>query len=187
MAKLDEQTAEERDQPKPVKKEKTKKEVIPKLPKSKPLTEESQEVSEEAEVKVAPVVKSKKPRIRKERKDEILTKVCPVEVCLPEICCADMEGELASPTTARTTSRPFVHPASREPSIYRCDTVIGASYGQTGAPASCSKITRSARHDPITAGHFFALRGFIRVTITALCNSYETGCRERRRGDELWG
>lgn len=50
-----------------------------------------------------PFVKLKKTA-RKDR-EEILSKVCVVEVCKPEICCADLEGKLPFSTTAQTSFR----------------------------------------------------------------------------------
>ena len=54
---------------------------------------------EEAVAKIeAPFIKPKK--IVKKRWKQILTKVCAIEVCKPEICCADLEGKFPFPTTA---------------------------------------------------------------------------------------
>lgn len=90
--KTDEQIAEEQEQPKPVKKEKTRKVIKPKL--STEFLTEKVTVSEKAEEAIAPVVKSRE-KMKERRKGGILTKVCSIEVCPPEICCADMEGELS--------------------------------------------------------------------------------------------
>lgn len=46
-----------------------------------------------------------KPRKTVKKRKEILNKVCAVEVCKPEICCADLEGKLPFPTTAQTSFR----------------------------------------------------------------------------------
>jgi len=52
--------------------------------------EEPKEIGEE--VKEIEVVK--KPPAKKKRKREILRKVCSIEICKPEVCCADLEGKL---------------------------------------------------------------------------------------------
>lgn len=50
----------------------------------------------------APFVKPRKT-LKKRRGEKILSKVCAIEVCKPEICCADLEGKLPLPTTAQTS------------------------------------------------------------------------------------
>lgn len=178
--KTEEQTAEEQEQPtKPVRKAKARKVIKPELP-AETLTRETTTVSEEAAATaamVAPVVESR-GKAKKRRKPEISAKVCSVEVCLPEICCADMEGELSFSTNNANDvppGPPFFRLSMRR--SYRSVT----SDGQV--PVSHSRITRSVRspaHDPIMPGHFFPLRGSTRATITALRNLYEAGLRERR-------
>lgn len=108
-SKAEEPVVEE--QPKPVRREKTKKVRKAELP-AKSLMEEAI-ISEETEATVTPDSIESKKRKKKRRRAEISAKVCPVEVCLPEICCADMEGEFLFSTTTRTTLQhsrpPFLH------------------------------------------------------------------------------
>lgn len=60
---------------------------------------DKEEVKEKAIAKIeAPFIKPIK--IVKKRRGQILSKVCAVEVCKPEICCADLEGKFPFPTTA---------------------------------------------------------------------------------------
>lgn len=93
----EEQIAEEQKPLKPARKRGTRKAIKPELP-AETLAEESRQVSEKAEPTVtAPVESEEKTEIR--RRGEVLTKVCSVEVCQPEICCADVEGEFPSSTT----------------------------------------------------------------------------------------
>jgi len=73
--------------PEPIIKPKVKEK---KKPKSKP-KEEPEEVEEEEEIMIVTKLPVKKERKRR----EILGKVCSVEICKPEICCADLEGKFA--------------------------------------------------------------------------------------------
>jgi len=51
----------------------------------------------------APLVKPRKTV--KKRQEKILSKICAIEVCKPEICCADLEGKLSLPTAAQASFR----------------------------------------------------------------------------------
>jgi len=72
--------------PKPMKRE-IKDEIKPKLK----VEEEPKEIDEE----IKEIAMMKKPPAKKKRKRrEILRKVCSMEICKPEVCCADLEGKL---------------------------------------------------------------------------------------------
>lgn len=96
-------------QRKPVREERASREAVKSESPTRALIEgtevDREEDGERAIIRLeAPFVKSRKT-VKKRRGKEILSKVCALEVCKPEICCADMEGKLPFLMTAQTSFR----------------------------------------------------------------------------------
>jgi len=107
----------------------------------------------------APFVKPRKT-VKKRHGEEILSKVCAIEVCKPEICCADLEGKLSFPTTAQTSFR-WVRKAIYFFAFY---VSLGTSW--------MDKIMRSpleAQHDPIIP-RFLSYAVLFEPAMAASCN-----------------
>lgn len=120
----------------------------------------------------APFVKPRKT-VKKRHGEEILSKVCAIEVCKPEICCADLEGKLSFPATAQTSFRRVGK------AIYFF--IFYASHGTSWR----DKIMRSpleAQHDPIIP-RFLSYAVLFEPAMAASCNflSYL-----RQRGNEKY-
>jgi len=107
-----------------------------------------------------PLVKPRKTRKMKKRREEILSKICAIEVCKPEICCADLEGKLSLPTAAQTSFRRVGK------AIYFF--VFHASLGTSWT----DKITRSPLNlvrDPIIP-YFLGCAALFEFAMATLCN-----------------
>lgn len=98
--------------------------------------------------------------MKKRHGEEILSKVCAIEVCKPEVCCADLESKLSFPATAQTSFRRV------RKAIY-----FFAFYASLGT-SWMDKIMRSlleAQHDPIIPC-FLSYAVLFELAMAASCN-----------------
>lgn len=97
--------------------------------------------------------------VKKRREKQILSRVC-VEVCKPEICCADLEGKHPFRTTAQT-------------SFHRVGKAIYFFFVFYASLGTSDKIMRSpleAQRDPIIPRFLSCSAALFELAMAALCN-----------------